>query len=266
MAQQNNAFRLDGKVALVTGGARGIGAAVVEALAQAGATVLITDVLEDAGLQTVERVRAAGGKAEFRKHDVTIEAQWESVVAHAVERFGGLHVLVNNAGIETAALMTQCTVEDFRRVMDVNVTGVFLGHKHAARVMKPGASIVNLSSVAGMIGTAAHIAYHASKGAVRTMTKAAAVECAQLGTGIRVNSIHPAIVKTDMGAHFIQGFVDLKLSPDYASAEAAIKAAHPIGHFGEPPDVAHAVVYLASDAAKWVTGAELVVDGGFTAM
>ena len=149
--------------------------------------------------------------------------------------------------------------------MDINVTGVFLGLKHAIGVMKPGASIVNLSSVAGLIGTSAHVAYHASKGAVRIMTKAAAVECAQLGTGIRVNSIHPAIVQTDMGTKFIQDFVNLKLAPDYASAEAAIKGAHPLGRFGEPADVAGAVIYLASEAAKWITGSELVLDGGYTA-
>ena len=260
----NKAFRLDGKVALVTGAARGIGAAVCEALSQAGAAVLVTDVLESAGQETVARLRKAGAKAEFFRHDVTVEAQWEAAVAFAVEKMGGLHILVNNAGIETAALITQCELDDFRRVMDVNVNGVFLGHKHAMRVMKPGSSIVNLSSVAGIIGTTAHVAYHTSKGAVRLMTKAAAVECAQLGTGIRVNSIHPGIVATDMGANFIKDFVKLGLAPDYAAAEAAIKAIHPMG-FGETSDVASAVVYLASDAAKWVNGSELVVDGGLTA-
>ena len=260
----NKAFRLDGKVALVTGAARGIGAAVCDALSQAGAAVLVTDVLESAGQETVARLRKAGGKAEFFKHDVTNEKHWEAAVAFAVEKMGGLHVLVNNAGIETAALITQCELDDFRRVMDVNVNGVFLGHKHALRVMKPGSSIVNLSSVAGIIGTTAHIAYHTSKGAVRLMTKAAAVECAQLGTGIRVNSIHPGIVATDMGANFIKDFVKLGLAPDYAAAEASVKAIHPMG-FGEPSDVASAVVYLASDAAKWINGSELVVDGGLTA-
>jgi 3alpha(or 20beta)-hydroxysteroid dehydrogenase len=265
MNDYSKVFRLDGKVALVTGGARGIGAAVAEALAQSGATVLVTDILEAEGRETVSRIRKAGGRAEFQQHDVTNEAQWSNTVATATRQLGGLHILVNNAGIETAALLTQCAVEDFRRLMDVNVTGVFLGLKHAVAVMLPGASIINLSSVAGLIGTTGHIAYHASKGAVRLMTKAAAIECAQLGTGIRVNSVHPAIVQTDMGTQFIQHFVDLKLAPDYATAEAAFKAAHPMGHFGEPADVASAVVYLASDAAKWVTGTELVLDGGYTA-
>ncbi len=264
MTDYNKAFRLDGKVALVTGGARGIGATVAEALAQAGAAVLVTDVLEGPGRETAERICKAGGKADFFRHDVTVEAQWEAAVASAVSKFGSLSILVNNAGIETAALITQCEVEDFRRVMEVNVTGVFLGHKHAMRVMKPGSAIVNLSSVAGIIGTTAHVAYHTSKGAVRLMTKAAAIECAQLGTGIRVNSLHPAIIGTEMGTNFIKHFVDLGLAPDYAAAEAAIKALHPMG-FGQTSDVASAVIYLASDAARFVNGSELVIDGGLTA-
>jgi 3alpha(or 20beta)-hydroxysteroid dehydrogenase len=259
------AFRLDGKVALISGAARGIGAAIAEALAQSGATVMITDVLEKEGRETVARIAKAGGKADFQKHDVTVEAQWEAAVAAAVSTFGKLDILVNNAGIETAALLSQCTLEDFRRVMDVNVNGVFLGLKHAVRVMKPGASIVNLSSVAGLIGTTGHIAYHSSKGAVRLMSKAAAVECAQLGTGIRVNSVHPAIVRTEMGDNFIKHAVDLGLAPDFATAEAAFKAGHLLG-FGAPTDVASAVIYLASDAARWITGTELVLDGGYTAV
>jgi len=260
----NKAFRLDGKAALVTGAARGIGAAVADALAQSGAAVLVTDVLEAEGREIVARLRQSGAKAEFLRHDVTDEAQWEAATAAMDKHFGRYDILVNNAGIETAALLAQCTLEDFRRVMDVNVTGVFLGLKHAVRAMAGGGSIVNLSSVAGLIGTTAHISYHGSKGAVRTMTKAAAIECAQLKTGIRVNSIHPAIVQTDMGDKFVQDFVSLGLVPDAATARAAFEAAHPLG-FGRVEDVACAVLYLASDAARWVTGAELVVDGGYTA-
>lgn len=259
-------FQIDGKVALVTGGARGIGAEVSAALAQAGATVLLTDVLAEQGTATAKRINDAGGKAAFLAQDVTDEAQWENAVQHAVTQFGALDILVNNAGIETCALLKDCGVSDFRKLMDVNVTGVFLGLKHAVRVMKAGSSIINLSSVAGIIGTPGHIAYHASKGAVRLMTKAAAVECAQLGTGIRINSIHPAIVETEMGSNFIQDFVNLGLAPDFATAEAGIKAAHPVGHFGAPSDIAGAVVYLASDATRWMTGSELVIDGGYTAV
>ncbi|MBN8887106.1 MAG: glucose 1-dehydrogenase [Rudaea sp.] len=268
MAAANNVFRVDGKVALVTGAARGIGAEIALALANAGAAVLVTD-LADAG-DTVAKIKAAGGKAAALKHNVTVEAEWEAAVAAAKREFGSLDIVVNNAGIETAALIANCTLEDFSNVMNINVNGVFLGVKHAIRAMaKPngnGGVIVNMSSVAGLIGTTGHVAYHASKGAVRLLTKAAAIECAQLQTGVRVNSVHPAIVQTEMGANFMQHLVDLGLAPDYASAEAAVKAMHPIGHFGEPADVANGVVYLASDAGKWVTGSELVIDGGLTAI
>lgn len=261
----HNRFRLDGKVALVSGAGRGIGAAVAEALAESGAAVLVTDIDAATAEAVVTNINANGGKAAFALHNVVDEAQWEAAVAAAQRHFGALDILVNNAGVESAALLTECTVDAFRSLMDINVTGVFLGMKHAARVMKPGASIINLSSVAGIIGTPAHIAYHASKGAVRTMTKAAAVELAKLGTGIRVNSIHPAIVDTEMGSNFIKDFVTLGLAPDYAAAEADIKAAHLLGRFGTTEDIVGAVIYLASEATTWMTGSELVIDGGFTA-
>ena len=267
----NKAFRLDGKVAIVTGAAKGLGTSIALTLAAAGAQVMVTDVLADEGRQVVERIEAGGGKARFASHDVTDEAQWEAVVKETIDQFGRLDVLVNNAGIETAALLSECTVESFRRTMDVNVTGVFLGLKHAIRAMSPGGaaghggSIVNLSSVAGMIGAVAHSAYCASKGAVRLLTKAAAVECGRLNTGVRVNSVHPGIVETDMGNNFIKGFVALGLAQSLEASTAGILALHPIGRFGEPDDVANAVLYLAADASKWVTGAELSVDGGIAA-
>lgn len=270
MRNYQNAFRVDGKVALVTGAARGIGAEISRALAQMGAMVLLTDVLESAGREVVAEIRGAGGVAEFTGLDVKLENQWQAAIQMAVNQWGRLDVLVNNAGMETAALIAQCTAEDFRSLLEINVTGVFLGIKQAIRAMSPGGAarhggaIVNVSSIAAMVGSTAHGAYHASKGAVRSLTKAAAIECAQLGTGIRVNSVHPGIVDTDMGRAFISHFVDLKLAPDVASAEAAFKAAHPLG-FGQPEDVAGAVLYLASDASRWCTGTELVIDGGYTA-
>jgi NAD(P)-dependent dehydrogenase (short-subunit alcohol dehydrogenase family) len=269
MTEPNPHFRLDGKVALISGAARGIGAQIAQTLSRAGASILVTDVLEPEGRATVADIERGGGKAAFHKHDVTDESDWAAAVAAAIAQFGSLDIVVNNAGIETAALLADCTVEDFRRVMDINVTGTFLGIKHAIRAMAPpagkGGAIINMSSVAGLIGTSGHAAYHASKGAVRLLTKAAAVECAQLGTGIRVNSVHPAIVATAMGTSFVQHFVDLGLAPDYATAEAAIKAAHPMGRFGEPSDVANGVLYLAADSGRWITGTELVLDGGYTA-
>lgn len=265
MTDYNKMFRLDGKAALVTGAARGIGAAIAEAMAQVGASVLVTDVLEAEGKATVERIRKAGGKAEFMRHDVTDEAQWEAASAAVGKHFGRYDILVNNAGIETAALLANCEAADFRRVLDINVTGVFLGLKHAIRAMSgKGGSIVNMSSVAGLIGTPAHAAYHASKGGVRLLTKAAGVEFAALQSGVRVNSVHPAIVKTQMGEHFLQGFVDLGLAPDIEAARASVGGAHPMG-FGEVEDIAAAVLFLASDASRWINGSELVIDGGYTA-
>jgi 3alpha(or 20beta)-hydroxysteroid dehydrogenase len=271
MDSYTQSLRLDGKVALVSGAARGLGAEMAQALAGVGATVLCTDLLADEGRSTVAAIEQAGGKAGFLDHDVTNEAQWEQAVATATDRYGGLDIVVNNAGIEKMELLTRYEAEDFRRVMDINVTGVFLGIKHAVRAMSPGGaagrggSIINISSVAGLVGIAALSGYCASKGAVRLLSKAAAVECAQLNTGIRVNSIHPAVIWTKMGEDFLKHFVELGLMPDYATSESTFKAAHPLGHFGEPRDIASAVLFLASDLSKWVTGTELVIDGGYTA-
>ena len=263
--------RLGGKVALVTGGARGLGAEIAEALLQMGASVMITDVLPQVGAGTTAILAAkAPGRVAFHDHDVTQEADWEAAVAATLSRFGGLDVLVNNAGIETAALFADCTLADFQRTMAINVDGVFLGIKHAIHAMRPGGpagkggAIVNLSSVAGLVGQPGLGAYCASKGAVRLLNKAAAVECGRLGYGIRVNSVHPGVVKTDMGVNVVKNFARLGLVPDEASADALVESMHPIG-YGQPSDVASAVLYLASDDARWTTGAELVIDGGATA-
>ena len=271
-ADYGRAYRVDGKVALVSGAARGLGAETARALASAGASVMLTDVLESAGEATAEAIRAAGGRAAFMRLDTTQEADWEAAVAATLAKFAGLDIVVNNAGIERLQFISETTVEEFRQVMDVNVTGVFLGCKHAVRAMRPGGAagrggaIVNLSSVAGLAGVTGLGAYCASKGAVRLLTKAVAVECGQLGLGIRCNSVHPGLVATSMGKDLLQHFVDLKLVPDAAAASAAFAAAHPIGRMGEPQDVAAAVLYLASGAAKWVTGAEFAIDGGYTAI
>ena len=267
----NKATRLDGKVALVSGGARGLGAEMAAALLQVGASVMITDVLDEPG----ERTQAAlsekySGRVGFIHHDVTQEADWESAVAAVIDRFGGLDVLVNNAGIETAALLADCQLADFQRTMAINVDGVFLGIKHAIRAMRPGGaagkggSIVNLSSVAGIVGQPTLGAYCASKGAVRLLSKAAAVECGRLGYGIRVNSIHPGIVKTDMGVNVIRNFARLGMAPDEATADALVQSMHPIG-YGQTSDVANAVLFLAAETSRWITGAEIVTDGGATA-
>ena len=271
MTDYAKAWSLDGKVALMTGGARGLGGETAKALAQAGARVMVTDVLVEEGQQIVKEINDAGGKAAFLRQDVTDEGQWEQVVEKTVATFGGLDILVNNAGIEFMAFVTDCTVENFRRMLDVNVTGVFLGIKHAVRAMAPGGragrggSIINLSSIAGLAGFDGLSAYCASKGAVRLLTKSTAVECGHRQQNVRINSVHPGVIWTKMADNLLIHTAELGIAPDYATAEAAYKAAHPLGHFGEPSDIANVILFLASDASKFVTGAEFAVDGGYTA-
>ena len=248
--------RVEGKVAIVTGGAHGIGRATARMLAEEGARVAVTDLDAEAGAEAAEAITEAGGEALFLEHDVTSEDDWARVVREVTDTYGPPDVLVNNAGIYRIEPIEETSVEDWRTLMDVNVTGVFLGLKHCTPPMREQGrgSVINLSSVAGLVGVADHTCYGASKGAVRTMTKDAAIELAE--DGVRVNSVHPAYIDTQMA--------------DYgAEAQDATKeeldAMHPIGHMGEPDDVAYAVLYLASEESKFMTGAELVLDGGFTA-
>lgn len=267
-----NAFRLDGKVALVTGGARGIGAACARALGNNGAAVFVTDVLEELGLGTVESLRADGIRAGFARHDVRKEEEWEAVVAKCVETLGGLDVLVNNAGIEQMAPITEMSLADWRKIQEVNVDGVFLGMKHAMRAMRPGGaagrggSIVNLSSIAGMIGATGLTAYCASKGAVRLMTKAAAVEAGQFRLGVRVNSVHPGLIQTNMLTNLFEEMVKLAGLPNTETGAEAFFAQQPVKEARlQPEDIANIVLFLASDASRHVTGSEYVCDAGFTA-
>jgi len=264
-----NEFRLDGKVALISGSARGLGAAMAEAMVEGGAKVVIADVLDKAGHETVAKIGM--NDVMFVHLDVTKEGDWEAAIATTIKRFGGIDVVVNNAGIETTSLFENCTLEEFNRTLTVNVNGVFLGVKHAIRAMKPdgasgrGGSIINISSGAALKAQLALGAYCTSKGAVRLLSKAAAVECGRLNYGIRVNAILPGVVKTDLALKTIEDYVKLGLLPDEAAAEAALEAAHLIG-FGRPQDIANGVCYLASNAAQWITGTELSVDGGFSAV
>lgn len=264
-------FRLDGKVALVTGGARGIGAEVSRAFAAAGAKVMITDLLEELGEATAAAIRRSGGQAQFYKHDVCDEGQWEATIDATLNHFGGLDVLVNNAGIETLTFLADTKVEDFHRVMEVNVTGVFLGCKHAVIAMRPqgragrGGSIINVSSVAGLVGFTALHAYNASKGGVRLMSKSVAVECGMLKQGIRCNSVHPGLIETQTSSQWLGKFVELGLVDSEQASHEAMLAAIPLGEFGAVQDIAAGVLYLASDASRYVTGTELIIDGGMTA-
>jgi 3alpha(or 20beta)-hydroxysteroid dehydrogenase len=263
--------RLSGKCGLISGGARGIGAAIAEYLAASGAAVMVTDVLEDLGKAVVERIRESGGRAHFHRLDVTDEAQWAAAVAKTIDTFGGLDFVVNNAGVELIDLVADTDFETWCRLQDVNSDGVFLGTKHAIRAMKPGGAagkggaIVNMSSVGGLVGSFSTSAYSASKGLVRTFTKSAAIECGNLRYGIRVNSVHPGMIRTSMIGEFFKRYVEMGLFANTQAAEQAIVAAHPIGYVGEPEDVAHAVAFLVSDESRFMTGAELVLDGGYTA-
>jgi 3alpha(or 20beta)-hydroxysteroid dehydrogenase len=265
------AGKLQGRVALVTGGARGLGAAAAAALAAEGAAVLITDVLDEDGEATAASIASRGAQAGYMHHDVRDEGQWLAVVAEAERRFGGLDVLVNNAGIFFLKPMAMTTIEEFRNMQAINVEGVFLGMKSAmpaigkrAAQWAGGGSIINLSSVAGLTGAAFAVPYNASKGAVRLMTKGAALECAQLGLKIRVNSIHPGVIETKMGQQVLD---ELSSAGGVGANEVRANAIalHPIGRLGVPADIASAVVFLASDDAAFMTGSEVVVDGGMTA-
>ncbi len=249
-------MRLSGKVALISGGARGIGAACGRLFAREGATVLLGDVLVAAGEAKASEIAALGGRASFVRLDVTKAADWDAAVKLVTERHGRLDVLVNNAGIQIARpSFDEVTLDDWERVMAVNATGVFLGAKAASPVMKQqrSGSVVNISSISGMVGISASAGYAASKGAVRIFTKYLAIQMAPYG--VRANSIHPGGVWTDLTA---SGFAQ----PEVLARSVA---EHPIGRVGQPEDIAYAALYLASDESAWVTGSELVVDGGFTA-
>lgn len=254
---------LDGRVALVTGGARGLGAAAAKALAEQGAKVVVTDISD--GNETASAIGGA-----YVKHDVTNEDQWIAAVAFAKEKFGGLDILVNNAGIFWMKPIAMETLESFRKMQAVNVEGVFLGMKHAIPAIAErgdkwdgGGSIINLSSVAGIIGSPMTLAYNASKGAVRLMTKAAALECARAGQKVRVNSVHPGIIDTPMMSNAAEAIAGASGVNDAMERFASF---HPLGGLGRDTDIANAVAYLASSRAAFMTGSEMVVDGGMTAM
>jgi len=247
--------QLDGKAAIVTGGASGIGAACARTLAREGARVLITD-LDPAGEGLAGEI---GGL--FLRHDVTDEAGWPGMIQAAEERFGGLHVMVANAGIGVMGTIVEMSLADWRRQMAVNVDGVFLSVKHAIPAMARagGGSIIIMSSVAGLRGSAGLAGYSATKGAVRLFAKSAALECAQAGNRVRVNSVHPGVIDTPIWDKLPTGG-NAKFDPNALAAEQV-----PIGEAGQPEDIANGVLYLASDAARHVTGSELVIDGGMTA-
>lgn len=266
-----NPTNLENKVALVTGAASGIGAKCVELLARMGAKVMATDIDPELGQQTVQSFIAEGLNVAFFKHDVCSPNDWNDSVKATLEMFGGLDILVNNAGIYVGGRLLDNNLEEVQRVHKVNVDSIFLGMKAAGNVMKPdglagkGGSIINLSSVAGLIGVPGHSAYGSTKGAVRLYTKHAAVEFAKLGYGIRVNSVHPGLISTSMGDQVFQDFVDVGLATSIDEAKVAVLGMTPLGRLGSVEDVANMIIFLASDASSFITGAELTVDGGMSA-
>ncbi len=261
-------YELTGRKALVTGGARGLGAGMAEALARAGAAVVIGDIREDLGKATVDALREAGATAEFVSLDVTSDASWEQAMAQAVSFLGGLDILVNNAGVEISSLLVDLDAGDVRRMLDVNVLGTALGLKHGLRTMRPGGAagaggaIVNVSSVAATIAFPAIAVYSATKSAVDRLTRVAAAESGKLGYGVRVNCVYPGLVPTEMGAQLAQDMATLGLWPSAEAAVGDVIGLTPLGRLGEVADMADAVVFLASDAARFITGAGLPVNGG----
>lgn len=255
------ADRLQAKTALITGAASGLGLAMAERFLAEGARVLLTDI--------DPKVRAAaanlGANAHAFPHDVTDEAQWQAAVAEAVARFGGLHILVNNAGIGTPGTPEDTSLDDWRRVHAIDLDGVFLGCKHAlpavaATTASEGSrgSILNISSIAGVIASGSMVAYNSAKAGVRHLTKSVALHAAKRGYRITCNSVHPAFIDTPILDNFGR-------PEDKDATLAKLGRQIPVGHVGEPDDVAHAAVYLCSDEAKFVTGAELYIDGGISA-
>ena len=261
--------RLHDKVAIVTGAASGIGAETSRVFAAHGAKVVLCDVQEELGLSVVKDIVAAGGFAEYRNLDVSNEAQWTALILDVEKTYGKINVLCNSAGISgrpasmkvqltgvmTGGALTDMSLETWNRIMEVNATGIFLATKSVIPAMQRagGGSIINISSVCGIVGSFANAAYHASKGAVRIFSKASAIQYAK--DQIRVNSVHPGFVDTPMARPGLLGVESGKARMD----------ATPLGRFGKPMDIAMGCLYLASDESSWVTGSELVIDGGMTA-
>jgi len=252
--------RVEGKVAIVTGGALGIGKATCLLLAEEGAKVAVTDILDKEGQELAKKIKSIGGVAEFWRLDVSNEKEVEKTFADIHKKFGRIDVLVNNAGIAGVSKPThEISEEEWDKVMAVNVKGVFFCTKHVVPYMKKtgGGSIINLSSIYGIVSAPDVPPYHASKGAVRIMTKTDAFLYAK--DKIRVNSVHPGFIWTPMVEDYLKSQGDVEEGRKY------LDTLHPIGHVGEPEDIAYGIVYLASDESKFVTGSELVIDGGYTA-
>jgi len=258
------ADRVKGKVALVTGGASGIGRASALLLAKEGAAVAVTDIQDDQGRDVAAAIEKNDGRAIYLHHDVASEAAWESVVADVKAKFGRLDILVNNAGIAIAGSVLTMTLADWRRQTAINLDGVFLGVKHSLPLIRAsgGGSIINISSLAGLKGSATLAGYCATKGGVRLFSKAVAMECGAARDNVRVNSIHPGIIETPIWLGIVPGAG--QPGANAPNLDQISEMAVPIGKKGLPEDIAAGVLYLASDESRYVTGSELVIDGGLS--
>jgi NAD(P)-dependent dehydrogenase (short-subunit alcohol dehydrogenase family) len=266
-----NPTDLQGRVALISGAGRGLGAAAAQALASAGAAVMVADISMDEAEAVATSIASKGQKARAILLDVTDEASWQHAVTATVAAFGGIDILVNNAGLFFLSPVEATSLAEWRRMMAVNVEGVFLGTKTCLPILKErgpkwpgGASIINLSSISGLVGSPFATTYNASKGAVRLYTKGTALEFAQLGYRVRVNSIHPGVIETRMGQQVIDDFSAISQIGANETRTNMI-ARHPLGRLGLPKDISDAVLFLAGDMSAFMTGSEVVVDGGLTA-
>ncbi|WHU47386.1 SDR family oxidoreductase [Gordonia sp. L191] len=261
-------YDLSGRIALVTGAAQGLGAGMASALAAAGASVAVADINTDLGQETADNLRAAGAKAEFVHLDVRQESDWETAVTSVVGALGGLDIVVNNAGIEITELLVDFDPRAASDLLAINVLGTALGIKHAFRAMRPGGpagvggAVVNIASVAATIAFPGISLYSASKSAIDRLTRVAAAESGKLGYGVRVNCIYPGLTPTAMGNKLAVETAGLGLFESPEAAAGAVAELTPLGRLGQIDDMADAVVFLASDAAKFITGAGLPVDGG----
>lgn len=254
--------RLEGKTALVTGAASGIGLATARRLAEEGAKVLMTDINVALGEAACKELSEAGLNVRFQRHNVVEREQWEEAIAAAVDFGGALDVLVNSAGIAIMGSVETCTLEDWRKTQSINVDGIFYGIQLGVAAMKArGGSIINLASIEGFLGEPLGFAYNASKGAVRILSKSAAAHCARSGYPVRINCVCPGFIETPMVAGGVAA-----LSPEAAQAlQSKITSRTPMGRLGKPVEIANMILFLASDEASYITGADMLVDGGFTA-
>ncbi len=255
-------MRLQNKVALVTGAGNGIGEATAKRFAEEGAVVIVSDINAESARRVATDIEASGGRAEARTQDVTDEALWGVVVADIVSRHGKIDILVNNAGIALTGTVEDTTLDDWRKTQIVNGESVFMGTRAAVSAMKEsGGSIINISSIEGIVGEPNATAYNYSKGGVRIFSKSAALHCAAQGYPIRINSVHPGFILTAMVEQGIGSLPD----DEGAAMFERILGGIPMGALGEPLDIANGCLFLASEESKYMTGSELIIDGGFTA-